>query len=414
MGKLQTIFYLALAILIWTGQGQANEIWPQKVKVGGEFRTRVEARLNDNLDNTNGVNDVFVLLRTRVYLDAHPGEGVRIFGMFQNSETLGQDSLAIFKTPDRTQFYQGFVSFTTKGKLTTRLKMGRQELNYGEQRLIGAFDWGNLGRSFDGAVLRLENEGFWLDLFGTRIKIGNNEAQLAAGYGHLNHFFNGSLEPYIIVYHGDHIGNNGEELSLVTIGTRIIGKVGEHWDYGFEGAYQTGKNAGELISAYALHTDFGYTFHLKPKPRVGFEFNYASGDADPTSGTVTLFNNILPTNHNKYGYIDYFSWRNMIDISTNFVIWPYSFMKAYLGYHAFFLPEPANGVFAASGAQFRAGAPGASPYAGQEIDLLFVFKPWKYFDALAGYSVFFPGNFFSDTGTSDVSHFAYAQFLFHY
>lgn len=415
--KLVTIAVTVLFTWGFAGLANAGEekIWPDKVKVGGEFRTRMEARFDDSLGAPGGVNDIFVLLRTRVYLDINPGEGVRLFGMFQNSETLNQNSNAIFKTPDKTTFYQGYAQFLTKGRLTTRLKLGRQELKYGSERLIGAFNWGNLGRSFDGAVLRLENNGFWLDLFGSRIRLPNGkEAQLAAGYGHINHFFDGILEPYVIVYHGNTIGLNNGELSLVTIGTRIVGKVDKHWDYGFEGAYQTGQSTGNLISAYAAHGKFGYTFNGKPKPRVGFEVNFASGDSNPGTGTVHLFNNILPTNHGKYGYIDYFSWRNMIDLNPNFKIFPVPFMMAYVGYHAFFLPEPANGVFAASGAQFRPGAPGASNFAGQEIDVLFKFKPWKYFNALVGYSAFFPGQFFADTGSSQISHFFYTQFAFHY
>jgi hypothetical protein len=89
-------------------------------------------------------------------------------------------------------------------------------------------------------------------------------------------------------------------------------------------------------------------------------------------------------------------------------------MSTTLDYHAFFLPEPANGAFLASQAQLRPGAPGASPFAGQEIDVLLKFKPIKYFDAWVGYSVFFPGTFFSDTGGSDIAQFAYVQFSARY
>jgi len=34
------------------------------------------------------------------------------------------------------------------------LKIGRQELIYGDERLIGAFGWNNIGRVFDAAKLR--------------------------------------------------------------------------------------------------------------------------------------------------------------------------------------------------------------------------------------------------------------------
>ncbi len=411
------LFIILAAIsltLSYTAMVYGHPVWPDTVKVGGEFRTRVEARFNDDLDGVQDDNDLLVLLRTRVYLDLNPTDEIKIFAMFQDSETLGQGN-SFFQTPSDRSFYQGYLQVLTPGKWTTRLRLGRQELLYGDERLIGAFNWGNLGRSFDGMVLRLENSAFWMDIFGTRIKLPNGkEAQLASSYAHWKKFPSGILEPYIIVYHGNELGLNNQELSLVTLGTRIDGKVGQSWDYGFEGAYQTGQNAGNLISDFALQSQFGFTFAAKCKPRLGFEYNFASGDGTPGAGTVTLFNNILPTNHGKYGLIDYFSWRNMHDISANFVVHPSDFIKAYLAYHAFFLPQPANGVFAANGQQFRTGIPGASAYAGQEIDVYFKFDPIKYFSGLVGYSVFFPGQFFADTGTADIAHFFYAQVLARY
>src|SRR5439155_159608 len=44
-------------------------------------------------------------------------------------------------------------------------KIGRQELSYGDERLIGASDWTNVRRTFDAAKLRYEVEGFWVDAF---------------------------------------------------------------------------------------------------------------------------------------------------------------------------------------------------------------------------------------------------------
>ena len=112
--------------------------------------------------------------------------------------------------------------------------------------------------------------------------------------------------------------------------------------------------------------------------------------------------------------MDLFSWKNLHDIRFSFDTHPLTWLKTKLDYHAFFLPDPANGVFAASGVQWRAGSPTAGHFAGQELDLLLNFKPWKYVDALLGYSVFFPGTFFKDTGTSDTSQFFYTQVSFHY
>ena len=44
-------------------------------------------------------------------------------------------------------------------------KIGRQEMAYGDERLIGAFGWNNIGRMFDAAKVRWQNEWFGVDFF---------------------------------------------------------------------------------------------------------------------------------------------------------------------------------------------------------------------------------------------------------
>jgi len=390
----------------------SNSLWPHKIKVGGEFRLRLESQFNYDFNSPVADSDTFFLLRTRVYVDVNPNEHLQFFGMFQDSETLHQES-ALIKTPDRHKFYQGYVVIKDKKSLGLKIKLGRQEMVYGDQRLIGNNSWGNLGRSFDGGVFHIENEDFFVDAFGTRISF-NGENQFAGFYGGWKKLPGGVLEPYVLYLHNDQGGLNKGNLHLVTLGTRAVGKFKKNYDWGFEGAYQTGSSAGNWVSAFALHSRMGYTFPVSFKPRLGLEYNFASGDANPTGGRVTTFNNLFPTNHDKYGYMDLFSWKNLHDLRGSFSTAPWSFLKTQLDYHAFFLPDPANGQFLANGAQGRPGSPTAGHFAGQEIDLLLKFEPIKYFDAWVGYSVFFPGTFFKDTGGSDIAHFFYTQLTARY
>ena len=49
------------------------------------------------------------------------------------------------------------------------LTLGRQVLNYGDNRLVADSNWGNFGRTFDGAKLRYEKKGLGrFDLFAAR------------------------------------------------------------------------------------------------------------------------------------------------------------------------------------------------------------------------------------------------------
>ena len=80
-----------------------------------------------------------------------------------------------------------------------------------------------------------------------------------------------------------------------------------------------------------------------------------------------------------------------------------------LDYHAFFLMEPANGLFLASGAQGRAGSAVASRFAGQEIDWLLKYKWNQWANFLLGYSFFKAEDFLAETGMAEDAHFLYAQ-----
>src|SRR5207248_1522839 len=47
----------------------------------------------------------------------------------------------------------------------------RQELVYGDERLIGNFDWNNFSRTFDAVKLRFQdtNRAFWVDAFAAHV-----------------------------------------------------------------------------------------------------------------------------------------------------------------------------------------------------------------------------------------------------
>ena len=53
------------------------------------------------------------------------------------------------------------------------------------------------------------------------------------------------------------------------------------------------------------------------KPRVGLEYSYASGDGNAADNKQGAFQNLFPTNHLHYGYMDAFSWSNIHNIALH-------------------------------------------------------------------------------------------------
>ena len=57
----------------------------------------------------------------------------------------------------------------------------------------------------------------------------------------------------------------------------------------------------------------------------------------------------------------------------------------------------------------RPASPGASSFAGTEVDVLLNYTPCKNFTLTAGYSHFFAGEYLDDTGAGDDADFAYVM-----
>lgn len=406
----------------WLGAEEKPSVWYDKVSIGGELRLRSESQLH-YLALTGGVNnDSFVLLRVRPHLEAKPVDGVRIFMQPQFSRIFAQEESTIAGNNDLPgglfangnnvfDLHQGYLDLNKIGGSIVSLRLGRQELAYGDERLVGAFGWSNIGRSFDAGKVRLAWDKVWVDGFVAWNERAAGNEYFGGVYGSWAARPNMTLDVYSLLLRdndGDGVaGVTG--LTLETLGVRLAGTcLDKRIDYNVESAVQVGKTHPNNHLAYAGHAAAGYTFDAAWKPRLGLEYNMASGD-DPGTAKVERFNNLFPTNHDKYGYIDFASWRNLHDVVASAGIKPIEGLLVKLDYHLLFLPEVTDGLYRATGAQLRAGVAGASSLAGHEVDFLAKYQWNKWVNFLAGYSLFRGGPFFSDTGANGTAHFLYAQ-----
>ena len=216
----------------------------------------------------------------------------------------------------------------------------------------------------------------------------------------------------LYVFHLDENYAAGDT-QFFTFGTRMKSTPGAFngWDYETEMAYQTGDVKGKDLSAFAGHWGAGYTFANHPwKPRVGLEYNYGTGDDNAADGEVGTFQNLFPTNHKFYGYMDVFSWQNMHNAAITLSAAPCKKLTARLDYHMFWIADTSDGWYRANGTSLvRPINSMADSYAGSEFDVTLVYKACKNLTLQAGYSHFFAGDYLSATGASDDADFGYAS-----
>lgn len=390
--------------------------WYDWLAIGGELRLRPEfyakfapfvpARVTDS-------NDAYVLLRARLNFDARPVEPLRVFIQPQFARRFADSEATIANTglpANQVDLHQGFMEFDPIGKVPLAFKAGRMELTYGDQRLVGNLNWNNFGRNFDGARVRIGGAStWWVDGFWTWVRRNSMPNQyFSALYGHWDPGEWLTLEPYTLYLRTNAGGIGGGDYNNVTLGVRAAGEAG-NWGYNVEVPFQVGRSGTQNLFANAAIVHVHYTFPVRMKPMLMGEFSYASGDATPGAGIVKTFNQLFPTFHAKHGNMDLVGWQNIYDVKGQASIRPGEKTKIQLEYHAFWLPEPADGLYAASGAQLRAGVAGADPFVGQEVDLE-AFWNWNQFASFqAGYSIFKSGAFLKDTGANSLAHWGYIQ-----
>lgn len=405
-----------------------------KVKLSGEVRLRIESRSDFDFDDSltrDYLDETWGLGRVRLKGEFAATDNVRFVGELQSSHAFELDNnnarsvrFGPGASQDRLDIFQAYVEvhdLENMPQLT--IQAGRYTLIYGTQRLVGAFAWSNVGRSFQGVRLKWEEPNWWAHLFYNDVVVpfdehaNKNDANnnLAGLYVQYHGYDWGVSEVYVLRHDQDDIGAasiDGRE--TYTFGTRAAAKLGENkeWDVDGEVAYQTGQFARHVDhEAFAVHVGGGYTFKdVAWTPRVGSQYNFATGDEDPTDSDNETFDNLFPTNHLHYGYMDLFGWRNIHDLSLEVSATPCDPVLVKVHYHAFWLDEPGSAPWQnAGGGTVRAAMPGASDFVGHELDLIGRWTFHKHVAIEGGWGHFFAGDFVDDTGPADDADWLYFQ-----
>jgi len=398
-----------------------------KLTIGAELRLRGEARqdFDFNTDASSVTSDDrFGLSRIRLNLDAKPVPQLRLFTEIQDSRdykaaVTRRSGGGAFE--DRVDFFQFFVDIKDLNTIPLTVRVGRQTLVFGDQRLVGPFGWSNVGRSFQGVRLimkkdQVEANLWWVNVVNPEDGEFNEPIWDDDFIGFLANWQNiaqGELDTYLFLRDNS---SNGRQ--IYTLGGHFRGEptVDGSIDYDFELAYQTGDfSTGIDHSAILFHAGLGRTLMLsRMKPRFGFQYNFASGDPTPGDSENKTPDNLYPTNHLHYGSIDFFSWRNMQNVKLESSLKPHQKLLVKGDLHFFWLNEIHDAWYNSGGASIRpADANRETDTAvGKEVDITVRYSYNKHFNIMTGYSHFFTGIFVETTGFSDNPNWFFLQMTF--
>src|SRR3989338_5385126 len=175
-------FVLLFGLCFFSSAVFAEEKKEVQFKWGGEIRLRSETLIDFNsfaqTNRTTPAKDSFVLMRVRPFVEVIPTEGIHVFIQPQFSRSFAQEESTVANTAnvDDLDLHQGYIDFVKINGSPISLRLGRQELSYGDERLVGAFGWSNVGRHFDAGKVQLEWDQVWVDVFASwNERAGGNE-----------------------------------------------------------------------------------------------------------------------------------------------------------------------------------------------------------------------------------------------
>lgn len=399
------------------------------LSVGGQHSYRY---MNEGQSRLGPVDNNYSLIRNRVYADFWYKDFVRVYGEFISATTMGQRLPALPIDDNKADILNLFADVKVAELANNPLyvRVGRQELLYGSQRLVSTLDWANTRRNFQGVKGFWHSEKFDFDAFWVNpVTIKNNDldspdvnVQFFGAWATWKPKKGTTADLYYLGLLNDNPQRNpyfppfgpaprGTQ-EIHTFGGRLAGNE-EQLLYDFEGMLQCGNIYGRTLSAYAWTAALGWEFRSLPcRPQVWLSNEYASGTNNPGgTGNYTTFQQLFPFGHYYFGAIDVVGRQNINDLALQVALYPDNWITVVTQYHNFQLAERRDSLYNAAGRNTRRSPTGAAGRdVGNEIDFLVNFHLSQHQDFLVGYSKLYSGGFIRNTGPDvnpDLFYFMY-------
>jgi len=426
-GKNSKSILLGLALTLF-GLNVTNA----QLTATGQFRPRTEFRDGFTTLQTKGAETAaFTSQRTRLNV-GFAGYRYKFFVALQDVRVWGQDASTINRVTtaenNGVQLHEAWgeilLNDTISDIQNISLKIGRQEIAYDDQKVMGALDWLQQARYHDAVVLKFNNKGWTAD-FGAAFNqnkellagtIYNGVPPTTAGYpaGTNGLGTNYKSMEYLYVakkfFFGDisflFLSDNFNKYTNVTSGTPpVVTKVNEKgiWTRNTTGFYYNVNPTRKLKLEGSVYYQFGHdkngrslnsnlasitsTLQVGRKLFIGPGIDYLSGNDGTKAVTATSENNqfdpLYGTPHKFWGSMDYFyvsSGFGTQGLLNYFLKAKYNLkdnLTLFADIHCF-----------EAGNKLSNGAGGTqTSYLGTELDLKMSYNMTKMINIEAGYSV---------------------------
>ncbi len=368
---------------------------PGKLAVTFDMRGRYESH-RGTLFGKDRDRD-YGLERTRLGLSYEPAHWIEFAVMVQDTRAPWYGTPAPSSLRDPLDFQQAFVELFPASKTGFGASAGRRMFSYGEGRLIGEPEWSANSRTYDHARAYYRWSRARVELLyvsAVKIQVGEfNGPDLSDhAWGAWNVFPDLlwrriSIDAYALHHAAPALHTN-------TYGVRAHGALRKPFSVDLDGVVQRGSRG----PAHAWVAGLSYRTNLS------LEYKCAS----------PVFDQLYPSNHNRFGHEDLFGWRNIRDVRVLATAHPRKAISVSFMYNDLWLTSAGGAAYSSSGAVIAQSPAGtAGRHVGRETDLFGTYEigHWR-FGAGGGY--LFPGRFLRQAtpGKSPVYLYIFHEYAF--
>lgn len=318
---------LALGCPVWAGVDTGNV----DVEIHSSSWFRYEANSNTRDFNEDFGDDAeWTQYRIRLSVEANY-ENIRTYFEGQAFDFFGNNTSQFYSGDgDTLNIYQAFFEVTDLWNEQFSFKIGRQELVFGDEFILGDLDFYQ-GQAFDAIRFDWHNDRGRVTVFDAKLVEvpGNSNADdinLYGIYSSWSAFENHTFDAYGMYYSnrmnpdmdGDGIADYKSAYAMPTIGFRMDFDSGEAgWDYKAEAAWQGGEINDDIDhNGFAGEGSVSYTFDNDHLFWIGIKTAYYSGDDKGADDDADFFLPFGQDYAGRYGRYDYLSGAYFPDLYT--------------------------------------------------------------------------------------------------
>jgi hypothetical protein len=300
------------------------------------------------------------------------------------------------------------------------VRIGRQELSYGNHRLITFREGPNTRLPFDAAILKYSSGKRNVDVLALTPIISRKDVfddvsfkDMIVGVYATEKFIQ---KKFIADYYILNFQSNRRQYNYISgkenrniVGFRLFSEMPTS-NYEIEGTYQFGKFNNQHIKAYSISIDLDHNLNMKSNLILGVAGNYVSGDKNSKDDQLNTYN--LLFSKPQYGLAAPIGATNMITVNPYMKIRPTRKSNIYVGTNFMWRQSKQDGTYSPGAIEMRPNPGAVFTSVKKQIGTLFILETNYFVNNHISFAIdasqFLAGNYIKKSGKGkDITYLSF-------